>query len=282
MHSSKVRFLARVLAFCGAAALATALTACNGTSGNPFTPGGGSAKLRFFNGSPDAGAVDVFIDSTAQFNTPTTPINYGGGTGYLVNLKAGSHTIVIYQHGNDTGSGIYSTTIAVNNGSKYSIVLAGEQHPRYTSTPTLGVLLFAEQPYNTPGGGAAVNFHNAAPETKSFGAVQFGYYLNNAPATNPLGPPVALGSASNPIGLSGAQLGSPITFYAESPSSGVTAKPSQFSTHCGNNVMPCDTGNLSLYLVDGPLASTAPKPPFPSGVTVTTPAFFIGQFDSNG
>jgi hypothetical protein len=261
------------------------LAGCNGSSGSVL--GGGlsnAAKVRFVNGSPDSGPVDVFIDNQAQFNTPGTPVAYGSATGYLVNLNAGSHAVIVYTAGNDTASGqLFSGSVSVNGGGIYTVALTGELHPAYTASSNLTLTTFTDQPYNTPGGGAAVNFHNASPYSSTYasGGVQFGYYPSSTPGTNPLGNPIPLGSATNPIGLQSAALNVPITFYAVSPTFGTTTTASQWSSNCSTNAFPCDTGNLSLYLVDGPAASTAPTT-LPPNATSTMKGYFIGVFDANG
>ena len=288
--SLRARTLAPV--FGGVAALA--LAACSGGSGgvlgpiSNFGPGGNSAQVRFINGSPDAGPVQIFIDNQQQFCTSgntgsACSVSYGQATTYAVKLNAGSHAIVLRDASGNSIS-IPNAAISVNSGFRYSLELAGELHPSYSSTPTLQLLTTTEQPFNTPGGGAAANIHYAAPYVQSTnpGSVQFGFFNNNAAATNSIGQPVALGAETTPQGLPGTALNSPITFYAISPTSGITGTPSQFSTKCSTNVLPCDTGNLSLYLVDGPAASTSPVTSLPAGVNAGTKAFFIGAFDQNG
>lgn len=291
MHFSlRARSVAPALA--GLAALA--LTACGGGSGgvlgpiSSFGPGGNSAQVRFVNGSPDAGPVQIFIDNQQQFCSSgstgsSCTVAYGQATTYAVNLNAGNHAIVL-RDANGNQIAIPSAALAVNGGFRYSLELAGELHPSYGSTPTLQLLTTAEQPFNTPGGGAAVNFHYAAPFVQSTnpGSIQFGYFNNNTAASNPLGQPVALSAETTPQGLPSTALNAPIAFYAVSPASGMTGTPSQFSTQCSSNALPCDTGNLSLYLVDGPAASTSPVTALPAGVNASTKAFFIGTFDKNG
>ena len=288
--SLRARALAPALA--GLAALA--LTACNGNSGgvlgpiSNFGPGGNNAQVRFVNGSPDSGRVEIFIDNQQQFCTggstgSACTISYGQATTYAVKLNPGSHAIML-RDANGNQITIPNASVSVNGGFRYSLELAGEVHPSYGSTPTLQLLTTAEQPFNTPGGGAAVNFHYAAPfvQSTNAGSIQFGYFNNNTAASNPLGQPVALGSETTPQGLPGTELNAPITFYAASPTSGMTGTPGQFSTQCSSNALPCDTGNLSLYLVDGPAASTSPVTTLPAGVNASTKAFFIGAFDQNG
>lgn len=281
----------RLALLAGVLALAGGLTGCNGSSSNPlgpignFGPGGNNAQVRFVNGSPDAGPVQIFIDNNQQFcangaSGAGCSVSYGQVTTYAVNLSAGQHSIVLKdQNGNQIT--IPSGTVSVNSGFRYSVVLTGELHPSYGGgTPNLGVTTFTDQPFNTPSGGAAVNFHYASTYMAATNSspLQFGYFLNNNPATAaPLGSTDAFGSETTPQGLPSAALNVPISFFAGS-ATGPTATPGQISTSCGSNSMPCSTGNLSLYLIDGPAASTSPVTP-PAGISSSAHAAFVGTFD---
>jgi hypothetical protein len=289
-----LRFTPRYLGFALAALAAIGLSACNGGGSGVlgpitgFGPGGNSAQVRFVNGSPDAGPVQIFIDNQQQFCTSGSSGNsctvaYGQATSYAVNLNAGSHAIVIKDSSGNQIT-LPSANLAVNSGFRYSVILAGEIHPSYGSSPTLQLVTTTEQPFNTPSGGAAANFHYAAPYVQSAngGPVQFGFFTANNPGGATLGQPVAFGTESTPQGIPSTGLNSAITFYAVNPSSGFTGTPSQFSSKCSTNSLPCDTGNASLYLVDGPAASTSPVSTLPAGVSASTHAFFIGAFDNNG
>lgn len=272
-------------------ALAGLLAGCNGSASNAlgpignFGPGSNSAQVRFVNGSPDAGPVQIFIDNQQQFCANGTTgsgcsVSYGQVTTYAVNLSAGQHALVLKdQNGNSIT--IPSGTVSVNNGVRYSLVLTGELHPSYTASPNLTVTTFTDQPFNTPSGGAAVNFHYASPymSTANAGPLQFAYFLNNSAASAaPVGQTVSFGSETTPQGLPSNALNVPITFYAGS-ATGTTVTPSQIdATKCASNAMPCSTGNLSLYLIDGPAASTSPVTP-PTGMSASAKSVFVGAFD---
>lgn len=279
---------ARIIALASTAALALTLSACNGSGTGLVNSLTNTATVRFVNGSPDAGPVDVFIDNQHQYcpSSGSCPgIAYGGVTGVnTVKVSAGSHAIVIYPAGNDTGAGLLpsNTTFSVNSGGNYTIVLTGEMHPVAGAAGLALTTISQTTPYSTSSGGAAVNFNNASPYFTSTngGSVQFGYYLNSTPANNAAGTAIGLGQ-STLFGVPSSALNVPITFYAGSSGSGVTTTPSSWSTSCGTNSLPCDTGNLSLFLIDGPAASTAPTTP-PSGVSATATAIFVGAFDPNG
>lgn len=277
--------LCRQLVPAAAVASAVALAACGGGTGSsPFSPNSGKASVRFVNGSPDAGSIEVFIDNQQQFcsngaSGSGCALSYGTITTYAVNLSAGAHAVILRDSsGTQINVPNFSGSLSVNNGSKYSLILAGELHPSYTSSPTLTVATVNEQPFT---GGAAVNFHQASPYVQHLngsGGVQFGYYTGSTPSTNALGQPAAFGSATNPQVLPSGAQNVPITFYAVSPTSGFTATPSQISTSCSSNAMPCSTGNLSLYLIDGPAATTSPTG-IPANLNTGANALFIGTFD---
>ncbi len=281
----------RLALVAGVFMLAAALTGCNGSGSNvlgpigSFGPGSNTAQVRFVNGSPDAGPVQVFIDNQQQFCTGGATgtgcaVSYGQVTTYAVNLSAGQHAIVLKDQ-NRNAITIPSGTVSVNNGFRYSLVLTGEVHPSYGGSPNLGVTSFTDQPFNTPGGGAAVNFHYASPymAATNAGPLQFGYFLNNnASAATPVGQTVAFGSETTPQGLPSSALNVPVTFYAGS-ATGTTVTPSQIdASKCASNAMPCSTGNLSLYLIDGPAASTSPVAP-PSSIPASAHSVFVGTFD---
>lgn len=282
--------LARLALLGGIFALAAGLTGCNGSSSNVLGPignlgpGGNSAQVRFVNGSPDAGPVQVFIDNQQQFcaggsSAAGCSLSYGQVTTYAVNLNAGSHAIVLKdQNGNSIT--IPAATVSVNGGTRYSLVLTGELHPS-KGTPNLNVTSFTDQPFNTPSGGAAVNAHYASPfmAATSPGPLQFGFFLNNnTAAPTSLGQTVSFGGETTPQGLPSSALNVPITFFAGT-ATGTVVTPSQInSASCSSNAMPCSTGNLSLYLIDGPAASTSPVTP-PAGISSSATSVFVGAFD---
>lgn len=293
MRLSKTTFsAARLALLAGILLLAGGLAGCNGSSSNPLGPignlgpGGNNAQIRFVNGSPDAGAVQIFVDNQQQFcsNGATgtgCAVSYGQVTTYALNLGAGQHSIVLKDQ-NGNAITIPSGTLSVNSGFRYSVVLTGELHPSYGGTPNLGLTTFTDQPFNTPGGGAAVNFHYASTYMAATNSspLQFGYFTNNNPAgAAPLGSTDAFGSETTPQGIPASALNVPITFFAGTAAGGPAVTPSQIdSSKCSSNALPCSTGNLSLYLIDGPAASTAPVTP-PSGISSSAKAVFVGVFD---
>ncbi|HVA27988.1 MAG TPA: DUF4397 domain-containing protein [Candidatus Baltobacteraceae bacterium] len=263
-----------------ATTLALLLTACSGgSSTTPSLTSSTSGYVRFVNGSADSGAVDIYVDGT--LSASDTDVAYGGITAYQ-KFSTGSHAVKVVQAGTQTVVGtLSSASVGVNGATYYSVVLTGETHPSGASNPP-NLLTFTDTVYSSGSGQAAVNFHNAASAVGT--AQQFGYYSIVTPTTNAtLGNSEAVGGATGPQGIPTGVAGTlAIGLYAGSASS-ITVTPSQISTSCGTNIMPCDSGNLSLYLIDGPAASTsAVAGPYPQGITAAQTAGFVGIFDANG
>lgn len=258
------------------------LSACSG--GSSSVPGLNTNKgyFRFVNGSADAGAVDVYVDGQ-KLNTNNS-LSYGSISPYVA-YGTGSHAITVNVAGTSTAITLPSTagSQGLNGGSYVSLVLTGETHPANASD-TLNLLAINDANlFSTPSGGMGVNFHNAAP---LMGSTQFGYYLINTPAQqNPLGTSVSVGNETLQ-GVPSASLNAntQVGFYATSGATTVTETPSQVdATGCAPNTLPCNTGNLSLYLIDGPAASTAPAAgPYPQGITASQSSAFVGIFDQSG
>jgi hypothetical protein len=277
--------LPRIARTAAAALLVGSLAACNGAANNVIGGITNNAYVRVLHGSPDAGSLDIAIDSAS--NLIKTGDVYGNLTAYQ-QVKAGSHTLYIFANGQDTGSGIVPPiTFSVNGGSDTTVVLSGEMHPSYQTAANFGATTFAEQPFSVPSAGAGVVFHNAAPFAAAAlglnaSSVQFGYSLNSAPANNNLGNPQSLGGFTSiqSAGLPTSALNTPITFYGVNDAT-VTVTPGQISSACTNNQVPCTAPGLSLYLVDGPAASLTPN--VPTGYWApTAKAVFFGAFDRDG
>lgn len=272
-----------------AGAFAVSLAGCNGGSSN--VPGFGTTNgyFRFINASADAGPIDIYVDGQKiQGPGANGSVPYGGITAFN-SFKTGAHQIVVNVAGTQTAlAGIPTQALSQSvNGSTYeSIALVGEEHPTNPSdTPNL--ILFTDNPYSTNSGGMAVNFHNAAPAIANTQPnVQFGYYYINTPSTQAaLGTPQAVGGLTQPQGIPGAALSASIQvgFHGVSPSQYAIAPSQVDPSGCAANTLPCNSGNLTLYLIDGPAASTSPVAgPYPQGVTAGAMAGFVGIFDSNG
>ncbi len=266
-------------------ALTAALSACNGSAGSVLGGiGSNNGYIRVINGSPDVGTVDVLIDG----NIKGQGLAYGGVGAYNA-FAPGTHTVNVFPAGSDTGTPLATGTVGTNSGFDYTVVVTGEQHPSYQTQPDLAVQAFTEQPYSTPSGGSAINFHYTSPYAASAtglnaASIQFGYSLDSAPANNAVGTPIGIGTATNPVGLPSSALGTPITLYAIDHATGITTTPSRINAAgCATDSLPCASApNLSLYLVDGPAASTQPSGTLPAGISASDKAAFIGLTDANG
>lgn len=262
-------------------ALSLVLAACNGSGSSVVAGAAGNSYIRFVGGSPDAGSVDVYVDGSAM----VTSAGYGTITPFH-RVNSGYHNVTIYAHGSDSGSGLAHASFTTNAATDTSVVLTGDLHPAYQATSNLAVTVFNDGIYNTVAGGAGVNFYHAAPIMAAAAGynmttVQFGYSLNSAPSNNPIDSAVGFGGSTNVQTLPGAATNVPLTLYAVNNST-VTIEPGQVSTNCSNNELPCTEPNLTLYLVDGPAASTSPTTPLPSGVSGSARAVFFGVLDANG
>jgi len=156
-----------------------------GSSGTFQSGGSGTALLRFIQGSPDYGKVDVCVDNLPFSLTTLTAVQYGGTTGLYAVTGGIAHTVSIYptlgpgQIGLEcpTAPGPYLgtntiaiTTISPGASARQTIVLGGRN-----AGGTLGLYVFGEPSFTTTPPMEAIS-HNAAPffsAGKAFG-VGFG------------------------------------------------------------------------------------------------------------
>jgi hypothetical protein len=261
-------------------ASALVLSACGGSS-SPTVPGTGTNNgfIRFVNGSADTGAVDIYVDGNLTSSDTNMP--YGFISAYQ-SFSTGTHTVKVVLTGTQTVVGSLSAkSVGINGGGYYSVVLNGENHPTSASN-AISMLTFSDEVFSTPSGGAAVNFHNAASGLNS--SEQFGYYGVSSGPSGTLGMPMAVGGVTGPQGLPSGVAGSEAVGFYAGTSTSISTTPAQVAgSSCSSNVMPCNSGNLSLYLIDGPAASTSPvAAPYPQGITASQTAGFVGIFDANG
>lgn len=143
-----------------------------GNSGTIQTGSNGQALLRFIQGSPDAGAVDVCVDNT-PLGAPYTQRSYGTASP-LFDVAGGiNHTLSVYtaQTGPNVGAEcatapgpffglapIASTVLTTGNNVRWTIVLGGT-----SATKTFGLYIFNEPTFGVPPAGPGAVSHNAAP-----------------------------------------------------------------------------------------------------------------------
>jgi Domain of unknown function (DUF4397) len=263
-------------------ALTVLLAGCGGgTSPGTLVSNTNYGYFRVVNGSADSGSVDVYVDGAKQVSA----LAYGGVSNYI-QFKTGSHTIAVDATGTQTAIvGIPTAALSQSlNGSTYvDLVIVGEQHPTVL-TDTMNILAYVNTDYSTGSGGFAVNFHDAAVTTGGAGTV-FG--ITSSTGSQQLGATMNVAGATQPVGVPSTFI-SPtetVQFTAKSGSAAtVTLNPAQIDpSGCAANTLPCNSGSLSLYYIDGPAASTTPSAgPYPDGITATQTTTFAGIFDANG
>jgi hypothetical protein len=264
-------------------ALTVLLAGCGGgTSPSTVVSNTNYGYFRFVNGSADSGAVDVYVDGT---KVNSSALAYGDITNYA-QFKTGSHTIAVDATGTQTAIvGIPTAALAQSlNGSTYvDLVIVGEQHPTVVAD-TMNILAFVNTDYSTPSGGFALNFHNAAVATA---AMTTAFGITSSSGSQQLGATMNVAGATQPVGVPSTFISPTMTvqFTAKSGSAAaVTLNPAQIDpSGCAANTLPCNSGSLSLYYIDGPAASTAPSAgPYPDGITASQTTAFAGIFDANG
>jgi hypothetical protein len=166
----------------------------NNSGGSPGTyqPGAnGTALLRFVQGSPDFGTVDICIDNL-PFGVTAPSVSYGSASSNLYAVGGGiSHTVAVYPGLGAAMAGLECPTapgpyfgtppIAVTtispgtagNPARETIILGGT-----AVSNTLGLYVFGEPSFAvTPAGDEAIS-HNAAPAfSAAHTSVGFGYIL---------------------------------------------------------------------------------------------------------
>lgn len=222
-------------------AFAVSMAACQNGSGNslpfagpPNNAGGnsgtvqagsnGAALIRFIQGSPDVGAVDVCIDNT-PFGSPFSARPYGNASSLFAIAGGITHTIAVYTAGSGPNAGaecatapgpyfgsapLAVTVLSVGNNVRWTVVLGGT-----SATKTFGLYVYNEATFAVPPAGAAVGSHNAAPAFSIGKPNGVGFGICTTTAT-PCATPVALTGAQgvpapkiSPVG--GAVTNNPVT-----------------------------------------------------------------------
>jgi hypothetical protein len=265
-----------------AAALAIALTGCGGGGSTNPIASTNYGYIRFVNGSADVGTVDFYVDGGNK-NTEA----YAGASNY-VKVSTGQHTIAVDVTGTQTaiaGIPTAALTQSVNGNSYVDLILVGEEHPT-VATDTINLIANVNTPYSTPSGGFAVDFHDAAGVTGQVGTM-FG--ITSSTGTQQLGATMNVPGMTQPVGVPSTFIAPSMTVkftatLANASNAAVTLNPSQIDpVGCAANTLPCNSGNLTLYYIDGPAASTSPTAgPYNFGITASQTTAFGGIFDANG
>ncbi len=241
-----------------AIALLPAVTA--GCSGSGAASLGGvlgfpGATVRFLNGSPDAGSVDIAVGEPSNLIASNFP--YGTATAYVGYNGKAMADIYVYQHGTRTliggrnqADGNFATAFVTFGAfSRNTIVLAG-----YVGPGSVTAIKFEEHLFHTQSGRGSVAFHDASIGLGTT-AVDCGYYPTSNPAAR-----VAIGQTfygqyplfmeplPNPPTSTG------IGFYVFNGQQTIT--PSQVDPSDSGNIMPVagaaqnSDQNLSIFIID--------------------------------
>ncbi len=198
--------IALVAASCGP--LADVVTSSSGTT---------TASLRVLHGSPDAGSLDVKIDSVSTGTSLLSSAAYGA-VGAYVSVNTGAHYVEIIPGGGSTAS-LTCTSPSLVAGTKYTVVVAGTAAKGYGTTLGVQCQTFTEPTFSTPSGDYTLAVHHASPALAAagFGVLSFGTY---APGTQSYQAPVGT-AAFTPLSSNATASGSVTTDVAV----GVTTAP---------------------------------------------------------
>ena len=202
--------LAWVVAALGLAA--AAFVGCSGSSGS-LTPGsnpngqtGGPpviqnpTSIRVFNGSPDFGPIDVYVDGNrvwqdvlyGTFGITTTVIN---APFYVSTFQPTSHNIAVYQAGAAPGTATLQANVTtLPNTVRTTVVVADKQFGILT-TPALASIAYTEPTAVSPSGSANVIIHHAALNSMQ-GVIAYGSLAPNANGNLTI--PTCLGTLTSP------------------------------------------------------------------------------------
>jgi hypothetical protein len=258
-----MKSMARLLTVCAASFSALALPGCGGGNegNNNFFGvfGFGGAEIRFLNGSPDTGAVDVAVGDPNRI--VFSNVVYGSITAYVQYSDRSSPDVYVYQHNSQTLIGghvqndgnLATANVTLGVSTRDTIVLAG-----YNATASVAAIKFQEHIFGTDRSFGAVQFHQAATGLGT-ASIDAGYYAAASPAARTsLGtvvygqPPLVTEPLPNP------PTGTGIGFYVRGGQATVT--PSQVDATDSANVMPVagaaqfNDQNLSVYLIDSAAA----------------------------
>ena len=239
-----------------------------------------NASVRIVHGSPDAGNLDVKLDSAT--GTALIISAAYGAVGSYASVTAGSHNVAVLPAGGSTVS-LTCTSPALSTGTKYTIVIAGTAAKGYGTTLGVQCQVFAEATFSTPAGDYTFAVHHASPAANAagYGVLSFGPF---SPGSSTYQPPAgtatftaALSSSTAPgtvatdvaIGVTDAPgVGfwfAPQTSTAPTsvltairPSQGLAGATGVSGTSDSGDLLPYNSSliNFSVYVVDGQNGAT--------------------------
>jgi hypothetical protein len=241
-----------------ACAAAAAFAGCGALN----TPGinANTAEIRFVNGSPDQGALDLDISGAAV----AADIPYRELSAYTP-IAPGTYTIAAAPTGTTTAlAGATSTSVVLSQNRNYTVVVGG------STSGTRLLCVFTEPIFATATGSAVVSFHDCSPGSGA--AIAVGTFAIASGVTTQIGATLGINQSTGaqPVPASAANTGTGI--YAISPTT-AQLLPATVDVNDTQNFLPF-TGsagetdlNLSAYVVDGT-----------GGGATTT---IVGSFDPN-
>jgi hypothetical protein len=284
---------------------ALTLAACGGGSagvvGNPIGTGGAQANIRFVNGSPDIGNVDIYWQATgaaapsAPASSVTANVSYAVETPFVSEPPTAGNVIVRAAGSSSSSPALDSLSVpipqmAVN--AKYSVVIAGIGSGNHR------LLIFQDFDYSSApqyrvhnasmNASATLAYSTAATSTPPGTPVSYNGAQVAAKGGDPIGSPGAtytqvqpagpIGNAtSNPAFVIGPNTGGPTFPVLDSLNasslfaSGSTAQPDT----SGSLNFP-NTAGTSAFAIDCTPASVAPF----AGVQCNSGVALVGTFDT--
>jgi hypothetical protein len=149
-----------VLGMLAAAVLAALLALSSATAQST-----GSGRVRIMHASPDAPAVDIFVDGKKAVTALAFPAN----TGY-VPLPAGPHDVAIFASPSDgTGAPVLKATLQVAAGKDYTVLAVGR-----LADSTLSLLPLEDNNSAPAAGNAHLRLIHASPDAPAVDVVVAG------------------------------------------------------------------------------------------------------------
>ena len=147
-------------AMLAAAVLATLLALSSAVAQSP-----GLGRVRVMHASPDAPAVDIFVDGQKTVTALAFPSN----TGY-VSLPAGAHDVAVFASPADgTGTPVLKATLQVAAGKDYTVLAVGR-----LADSTLALLPLEDNNSAPAAGNAHVRLIHASPDAPAVDVVVAG------------------------------------------------------------------------------------------------------------
>jgi hypothetical protein len=168
-----------------------ALAGCGGSSGTPLGPGanpnggvGGppvnnsTFQLRVLNGSPDFGAIDVYVDGTrvwqnVKYGTFGTTAAVANAPFYVTTFQPTAHNVAVVAAGATLSTATTQATATTSLAMGRTTIVVADKVFGTLVTPALVALTFAEPTLTAPGASVNVILHHSAPSGAA-GTIAYG------------------------------------------------------------------------------------------------------------